>query len=461
LHESELVRLLVPLLALLALAMSAGARVGAIRVTDGATLNGHVRFTPAGVVLVNADQNLVVVLSPTNVLSITFPPDVPIEIIGEPIFGVLPPGWDEAEVGAVKLAGSTRHQRETFTVRGSGNSFGGDYDSFHYVYRPVQGDYEIIARVSTIQLTHPNARAGLMMRETMSEYSRNVALAATAERGGEFQVRYFEKRAANSFPHPAVRVGHWLRLRRRGDEFTAFRSANGRRWTQIEQTHLPMSDRYYVGLAVASARDGMLNWTTFDGVRTGPRLASASFVPLVELTSGSSFPGRPVEADAGQILFAGGPRVTKIPTSRVARIIYQPLTSELVWKTRASRPGIWIAGGDFIDGEFQSIAGDQVRLSSVLYGPRTFDVTDNVLAVVLAHGVSTGGRVSPRAVELALTDGSVLFGTSSSYGEGEVILSEPALGKVRVPAFMIRDLRVLQPEGRASVPASRIWKSNQ
>jgi hypothetical protein len=32
---------------------------------------------------------------------------------------------------------------------------------------------------------------------------------------------------------------------------------------------------------------------------------------------------------------------------------------------------------------------------------------------------------------------------------------------VRVPAFMIRDLRVLQPEGRASVPASRIWKSNQ
>jgi hypothetical protein len=435
LNENPRVRSAIPWLCLLLCAPALSARMATVRTRAGEAFEGHARLTRQGVLIVNSAKNLVLTVPGTALSEIAFaddPPPLRDEVVSE----ALPAGWRELEIGSSRTAGSTRVEQSTFTVRGAGKNIGGEADSFHYVFIPVSGDRDIIARISSVQQTDPGALAALMMRESVGEYSRNVSVGVTPGGVGFFQTRYFEGRATETSSRSDVRAGAWFKLRRRGMIFTAYRSSNGRIWTQVEQATVPMRDEYYVGLAVASAREGMLNWTTFDHVREGAKLVNTDFTPQIELTSGSVISGRVFAMDRKEVQFFRGPRIAPIPTSRVARISFQPLTFDMSWKSRASRPGVWMPGGDFFEGDFQRIEGSKLLVSSVLYGIRAFDVDEDILALVLAN--PSRARA---AVEVDARDGSFLLGTEFACGDGEMILREPALGEVRLPAFQIRELR--------------------
>ncbi len=347
----------------------------------------------------------------------------------------MPEGWRELDIGSARFPGSTRREQRTFTVRSSGLSIDGDADSCHYVFKPVRGDSEIVAEVTSIQYTHPNAKAGLMMRENLNEYSRNVMMALTAMSGGALQFRENERASTQSIARGGIFAPHWLKLRRRGNDFFAFTSPNGRVWSLFEKMTLAMSENIYVGLAVASAQDMVLNWTTFSNVREAPKLLNDDFTPEVELTSGSIVRGRPQSADQNEIVFTM-PRVVRVPTSRVARISLQPLSGELAWKTRVSRPGVWVSNGDFFDGDFRGLDDRKLTISSVLYGLRSFDINDEAFAVVLQ-----ARKWQVPQYEIETVDGSVLRASELALGDGELQLKEPALGEVRVPAFEILELR--------------------
>ena len=417
-------------------AFSVSARVGVVRTLTGDSFEGHVRITPDRIVVVNAAQRTILAVAATNLARLSFPANgarpATQEIVEEPP----PSGWREADVGDVRVRGSTRYERGTFTVRGAGPNMDGVADSFHFVFKEVRGDSEIVAEVTSIQYTHPNAKAGLMMRENLGEYSRNVMIALTAMNGAALQFRPNEHANTEVFRLGALFAPQWVKLQRRGNEFSAFVSPNGRIWSLVERIPMEMRDTFYVGLAVASASDEVLNWTTFSRVREAPKLINEDFTPEIQLISGSIISGRPDRADDNEIQINRPPRLVRIPTDRVARIAYQPLSSELAWKTRVSHPGVWVNNGDFFDGEFRGIEGSKLTISSVLYGLRTFDVDDEVSAVVLQPR-----RLSRFEYEVETIDGSVLRGTAVNLGEGEIRLREPALGEVRVPAFEIVDLR--------------------
>jgi regulation of enolase protein 1 (concanavalin A-like superfamily) len=421
--------------AILLFGASSFARIGIVRTLTGENLEGHVRVTAERVIVVNAGRGQVYGIELTNIALISFPVAAPAANAGDLPSESLPEGWRETDIGAARRAGSTRYGSGTFTVRGAGANIDGEGDSFHYVYKPVHGDSEIVADVVSIQYTHPNAKAGLMMRESLGEYSRNVMVALTAMRGGIVQVRGSEHFNTEAMPARAMFAPHWLRLKRRGNEFSAYASLNGRVWSLIEKATVTMNENFYVGLAVASANESMLNWTTFSKVREGPRLTNEDFIPEVELVSGSIVVGRPKQVDENEVTFADGPKLVRVATERVARIAYQPLTSELSWKTRVSRPGVWVSNGDFFDGEFRNIQAHKLAISSVLYGLRTFDIDEEVLAVVLHPRQSQRVRY-----EIETADGSMLRASDVALGDGEIKLREFALGEVRVPAFEILEL---------------------
>lgn len=430
------VRLLGVILLLLLTSMGAWARFGIVRTTDGRTLQGQVRFTPNRVVVVNAELGSILGVALTNITLISFPTNALASAAAETVDTALPAPWREADIGYSRLPGSTRHEGGIFTVRSSGLNIDGEADAFHYVFKPVRGDSEIVAEVVSIQYSHPFAKAGLMMRESLNEYSRNVTLALTAERGGALQFRAEERAATQSSATRALFAPMWLKLRRQSNDFTAYVSPNGRHWSVLEKIFLPMQSNIYVGLAVAGARDGVLNWTTFSKVREAPKLLNDFFTPEVELVSGSTIAGRPFFADEKEIIFTGAPKVVRAPVPRVARIAFQPLNGDLMWKTRISRPGVWTSGGDFFDGDFRGLEGRKLTISSVLYGLRTFDLDEEVLAVVLQPR-----RLRRAPFEIETADGTILLATELTLGDGELRLREPALGEVRVPAFEILEVR--------------------
>ena len=433
--EDSGVRLLGVVVALFLCSAFAYARLGIIRTIDGRIYQGHVRITPERVVVVNAARGSVFNVPLTNIALISFPTNVFVTV--EEAMSEMPPApWKEADIGSGRIPGSTRHDNGGFTVRSSGMNIDGDRDSFHFVYKQVRGDSEIVAEVASIQYTHPNAKAGLMMRENLSEYSPNVMVALTAERGGTVQFRPQDRAQTVAAPARAIFPPQYLKLRRQSNEFTAYASPNGRIWSVLETVSVPMSESIFVGVAVASAQDGMLNWTTFNKVREAPKLVNEDFPPEVELVSGSIVTGRPQRANENEVVFAGEPKVVRVPTARVARIVFQPLPGDLAWKTRVSRSGVWVTSGDFFDGDFRSIEGRKLTISSVLYGLRTFDIDDEVLAVVLQP---RSVRSSPFQLETA--DGAMLYAYEVALGDGEVKLRESALGEVRIPAFEILELR--------------------
>ena len=178
---------------LLITSVGAFARFGLVRTTDGRTLSGQVRFTPDRVVVVNAAINSIASEALTNIALISFPTNTLSTTPVESGDTTLPAPWRETDIGFTRQPGSTRHESGIFTVRGAGLNMDGEGDAFHYVFKPVTGDSEIVAEVVSIQYTHPNAKAGLMMRESLNEYARNVTLALTAERGGALQFRAGER----------------------------------------------------------------------------------------------------------------------------------------------------------------------------------------------------------------------------------------------------------------------------
>jgi hypothetical protein len=433
--EHSHVRSLAVILSVILCSASAFARVGIVRTLDGRTFEGQIRITPEQIIVVSAERGQVVAVGPAEVSSISFPMNLP-GITENPVLsGALPAEWRETDIGHARIDGSTRHERGTFTVRSAGLNIDGERDSFHYVYKPVRGDCEIIAQVTSIQYTYPSAKAGLMMRQDLGDYSRNVMIALTAMTGGALQFRPNDRANTDSFAVPGAFAPQWLKLRRRGNEFSAFISQNGRVWSLIEKVSMAMDENFYVGLAVASAQDAVLNWTTFSRVRAARRLMNEDFTPQLDLISGSVVTGRPLYADKTEMTLTDENGTARVPTSRIARVAFAPL-GELAWKTRVSRPGVWVSNGDFFDGEFRGIENRKLTISSVLYGLRTFDIDDEVLALVMQP------RKQSRAeFEVETTGGWFLHGSEFALGDGEIKLSEGALGEVRVPAFEIIELR--------------------
>jgi uncharacterized repeat protein (TIGR03806 family) len=187
------------------------------------------------------------------------------------VAGALPSPWQHQDIGSVALAGDATYTTNTgaFTVSGSGADIWNNADEFHFMYQPVNGDCEIVARLNTITHTFSWAKAGVMIRESLAPGSRNVFNTMTAEEGIEYQWRNVTDGGCNFNQVPSLAAPYWLRLARTGDVFYAYGSSNGATWTAIPgSVSIPLfASNVLVGLAVSAVNDGALNISTFDSVR--------------------------------------------------------------------------------------------------------------------------------------------------------------------------------------------------
>ena len=92
----------------------------------------------------------------------------------------LPPGWTHSDVGSPTVPGYATHASGTFTVSGAGAGIGDTADQFTFLYRMLSGDGTVVAHIASLQNTNPSAKAGVMIRETLSAGSRNDLQSAVA-----------------------------------------------------------------------------------------------------------------------------------------------------------------------------------------------------------------------------------------------------------------------------------------
>jgi regulation of enolase protein 1 (concanavalin A-like superfamily) len=196
-----------------------------------------------------------------------------------------PSAESSADIDSPPISGTTTLASGTYTVTASGAGVAGTADQFRYVYRPVNGDVDMMARVDSISGTNPWAIAGLMIRESLAPGSRHAFAVASGAQA--YSLRY--RRETDSEAEQSVisrsELPGWIRLVRTGTLFEAFRSVDGANWIELGSTTINIGDTAFVGIAVASVAD-----STATAAVSGLTIRASTDPPPTDLPSTSPPP---------------------------------------------------------------------------------------------------------------------------------------------------------------------------
>lgn len=184
----------------------------------------------------------------------------------------LPAGWARADVGDVGITGDSAFDAATsiYTLKGAGKDVGGVADAFHFVYRTLDGDGVITARVRKLQNINAGSKAGVMIRQSLDAGAVNAFMTLTPGKGSFFQRRSVAGGTTVATAGPVVAPPSWVRIERLGQTVNAYQSADGASWTLVGSDSLPLGATVYVGLVTAS-RDTLNTATAqFEGVLITP-----------------------------------------------------------------------------------------------------------------------------------------------------------------------------------------------
>jgi hypothetical protein len=201
----------------------------------------------------------------------------------------LPSPWTSGDIGSPALAGSASSPSAgSFTVAGAGADVWGNSDQFRYVYQPIQGDIQIVARLATVQNTDPWSKGGLMIRESLTAGSTHVSIFGTAASGWAFQWRPAAGGMSFHSAGPGGAPPGWLKLTRVGTVISGYTSTDGVTWTLLDSETLPLGATAYVGLAVTSHNVNARATDSFTNVAVGPVQGGTNQLPTVSITSPAS-----------------------------------------------------------------------------------------------------------------------------------------------------------------------------
>jgi len=188
--------------------------------------------------------------------------------------GLLPSPWVDGDIGAVGFAGRGSYLGGTFIERGSGADIWGTADAFHYIYQPLTGDGQIVVRVATQDNSNAWAKAGVMIRETLAPGSKHAAIVVTPGNGVSFQRRLSTNgtSALTQVKGTGIAAPYWVKLVRKGNVFTSYRSSDGVTWTGLPNATITMSNTVYIGLAVTSHNNSASSTATFDHIDLAPQV---------------------------------------------------------------------------------------------------------------------------------------------------------------------------------------------
>lgn len=194
--------------------------------------------------------------------------------------------WQSGDIGAVAAAGSVSESGGVVTVRGSGSDIWDNADEFHFRHQDMTGDGEIVARITGLTNTNAWAKAGVMIRETLTGASRHAFMCVTAGQGTAFQRRTATGGASASTSGASGSVlPRWIRLVRAGSTFSAYESENGANWSLVGTTTIALPATVHVGLAVTSHNDGTLCTATADNVSVSGGLPPPPPPPVLNAPS--------------------------------------------------------------------------------------------------------------------------------------------------------------------------------
>ena len=254
----------------------------------------------------------------------------------------LPAGQQAADIGAPSIVGSTTFAGGRYQMHAGGSDIGGLSDQFQYLYQSVSGDTDVTVRVASQTNSSALAKAGVMFRSALDANAANVALLTTPTSGYLFQRRAAAGDTTASSSAGTGTAPVWLRIKRTGSLFTAYRSIDGTTWTTIGSDSIPMADPIYVGIAATSHSTTLASDVVADNFSVAAAQA-ADLPPSVTLTAPAT--GTTFNAPASIAITA----TASDPESQLARVDFYNGSTLLGSDTTAPYSYAWsnVAAGSY------------------------------------------------------------------------------------------------------------------
>ncbi len=175
----------------------------------------------------------------------------------------------QTDLGNPVITGSAKILKDGIQIVAGGADIWGVSDQFHFSWIEKTGDFDLAARVESLTATHMYTKAGLMVREELTDNSRHIFFQLfpdnkprnknnggfefqyRAAKGGEMKAIYPAK--ADALPEfPVSFPNSWIRLKRTGNACTGFCSQDGKTWKAYTTYSLDLPKKIFLGVAVTS-----------------------------------------------------------------------------------------------------------------------------------------------------------------------------------------------------------------
>ena len=291
----------------------------------------------------------------------------------------LPAPQQAADIGSPAITGSTSYSQGVYSVHAGGADIGGTSDQLHFVYQPMSGDGEVIARVRSVTNSSAWAKTGVMIRETLSANSRNAFALLSAANGYAFQRRIDPAGISQSTAGTTGVAPGWVRLVRTGSRIDAYQSSNGTTWTLIGSDAVAMADNVYVGIATTSHSTTVATDAVLDNFKFTPSGPTTNQPPTVAITS-----------PTGGSTFTAGSNVTVTAAANdsdgtVSRVDFFAGTTQIGSDTTAPYSATWanVAAGTYTltakavdnDGASTTSATVSIQVTAATNQPPTVSLT--------------------------------------------------------------------------------------
>ena len=334
--------------------------------------------------------------------------------------------WQLANVGASVTPAMLGEAPGAWTLGTAPGDARHGYDDFHFLHHPLVGDGELVVHLLRYSDKVDYSRSGIGFFESLADRSRHVRLIVSQRKGGGLSIASKAGKTARTRHTVKTLVPPlWLKLERRGDEFIASRSADGRAWEIVETATVELPKNLQAGLLATITKSSPEYAARFDHLRLAQRTAVEGVYPQITLSSGSVLAGAIASLDGTRLTLriAGAPRSFSV--LNVGTIAFDWLRPDLAARLRPGRPGVLLTTGDFVDGEVHSLTAGRVAVNSVLFGRRDYVFPGEALAVTL--GKSTAPPPSAEFT-VRLRDGSRLLARSLGAREQRLLIEEPTAG---------------------------------
>jgi RHS repeat-associated protein len=188
--------------------------------------------------------------------------------VAEPSTPALPTPWLSTNIGGQTGTGS--ESSGTFTLASNAYDIWETDDQLQFTSQTLVGNGTIIARVTSQTDTADWAKAGLIIKESLTEDSDYAAVMVTPDNGVRMQYNYYDDIDGGSYSLPNA----WLKLTRSGNTITTYKSSNGSSWTQVGSETVALPNTTQIGLFALSGDTGETSTAVFDNVSITPTTSS-------------------------------------------------------------------------------------------------------------------------------------------------------------------------------------------